>query len=167
MQAKVLAIANQKGGVGKTTTTLSLGAALARRGEKVLLLDLDPHICASVHMRFYPDEATPTMFELFQAEDGWEDVWKRIITRQEGQICDFGPGSIRLSELEGDLKDRKGKGLILKRALVCLREKYDYVLLDWSAPYGADYGECPGCIRSAHYPNSDGFPGPARADAAV
>lgn len=131
MQAKILAIANQKGGVGKTTTTLSLGAALARRGEKVLLLDLDPHICASVHMRFYPDAAMPTVFELFQAgQEDWESVWDRIITRQEDQICDFAPGSIRLSELEGDLKDRKGKGLILKQALVCLRERYDYILLD-------------------------------------
>ena len=131
MRAKILAIANQKGGVGKTTTTLSLGAALARRGEKVLLLDLDPHICASVHMRYYPDATTPTVFELFQAgQDDWEKVWAHIITRQEGQICDFGPGSIRLSELEGDLKDRKGKGLILKQALACLRERYDYILLD-------------------------------------
>ena len=131
MRAKILAIANQKGGVGKTTTTLSLGAALARRGEKVLLLDLDPHICASVHMRFYPDAATPTVFELFQAgQEDWEKVWGQIITRQEGQICDFGPGSIRLSELESDLKDRKGKGLILKQALACLRERYDYILLD-------------------------------------
>ena len=131
MRAKILAIANQKGGVGKTTTTLSLGAALARRGEKVLLLDLDPHICASVHMRYYPDATTPKVFELFQAgQDDWEKVWAHIITRQEGQICDFGPGSIRLSELEGDLKDRKGKGLILKQALACLRERYDYILLD-------------------------------------
>ena len=131
MEAKVLAIANQKGGVGKTTTTLSLGAALALRGAKVLLLDLDPHICASVHMRFYPDETTATMFDLFQTQpENWEETWKRIIARQEGQICDFGPGSIRLSELEGDLKDRKGKGLILKQALDCLRSDYDYILLD-------------------------------------
>lgn len=131
MSARVLAIANQKGGVGKTTTTLSLGVALARRNLRVLLLDLDPHICASVHMRFYPDEQTRTMLDLFLAEpDRRAELWSEIITRQEGQICDFAPGSVRLSELEGDLRERRGKGLILKEALELLRENYDYILLD-------------------------------------
>ena len=131
MSARVLAIANQKGGVGKTTTTLSLGAALARRGSKVLLLDLDPHICASVHMRFYPDEHMHTVLELFQAEpEQWAELWTAIIARQEGQVCDFVPGNIRMSELEGDLKERRGKGVILKEALVSRLPLYDYILLD-------------------------------------
>lgn len=131
MSARVLAIANQKGGVGKTTTTLSLGVALARRGCKVLLIDLDPHVCASVHMRFYPDDRTPTVLELFQAEpEQWAELWPVLVARQEGQICDFVPGNIRMSELEGDLKERRGKGVILKDALVSRRGLYDYILLD-------------------------------------
>lgn len=56
MDAKIIAVANQKGGVGKTTTALSLTAALARQGARVLIMDLDPHICASIHLRVYPEE---------------------------------------------------------------------------------------------------------------
>lgn len=131
MSARVLAIANQKGGVGKTTTALSLGVALARAGHRVLLIDLDPHICASVHMRFFPDETTHTVLELFLADPkDWDALWPQLVARQDGQICDFVPGSIRMSELEGDLKDRRGKGLILKDALASRREYYDFILLD-------------------------------------
>ena len=131
MPAKILAIANQKGGVGKTTTALSLGTALALRGGKVLLVDLDPHVCASVHMRFYPDDAMLTILDIFTADSAaWPDVWQRVITRQEDQITDFAPGNIRLSELEGDLKDKRGKGLILKQSMDCLIDKYDYIILD-------------------------------------
>ena len=131
MSAKVLAIANQKGGVGKTTTTLSLGAALARAGRRVLLIDLDPHVCASVHMRFFPDETAHTILELFLAgPEEWNALWPLLVARQDDQVCDFVPGNIRMSELESDLKDRRGKGLILKEALVSRRELYDFILLD-------------------------------------
>jgi chromosome partitioning protein len=131
MPARILAIANQKGGVGKTTTTLSLGVALARSGHRVLMLDLDPHICASVHLRFFPGEQRHTLLEIFQADPPqWPELWPLIITRQEDQICDFAPGSVRLSELEGDLKDRRGKGMILKEALEIPAGAYDYILLD-------------------------------------
>ncbi|MDE8731253.1 AAA family ATPase, partial [Desulfovibrio desulfuricans] len=58
MCAKVLAIANQKGGVGKTTTSISPSSALARMGKKVLVLDLDPHACATLHARIYPEGIT-------------------------------------------------------------------------------------------------------------
>lgn len=131
MLAKVLAIANQKGGVGKTTTALSLGVALARSGHRVLILDLDPHVCASVHLRFYPDDQMLTMLDLFMSEpEQWEDLWPRLISRHEGQACDFVPGNTRLSDLEGDLKERRGKGLILKDALDLQRNNYDYIVLD-------------------------------------
>ena len=128
MSAKVLAIANQKGGVGKTTTTLSLGAALARAGRRVLLIDLDPHVCASVHMRFFPDETAHTILELFLAgPEEWNALWPLLVARQDDQVCDFVPGNIRMSELESDLKDRRGKGLILKEDLVSRRELYDFI----------------------------------------
>jgi len=131
MQAKVIAIANQKGGVGKTTTTLSLGAALARKGLQVLMLDLDPHICASVHMRFYPDAQALTLLDIFMAPSSRQPrLWSQIISRNEGQICDFAPGSVRLGEIETDLKDRPGKGMILKMALQSQLPRYDYILLD-------------------------------------
>ena len=81
-EAKILGIANQKGGVGKTTTALTLAAALAARGKKVLVLDLDAHCCASVHSRYYPDSSKPSVYDLFTTDpDTWADVWKKIIHR--------------------------------------------------------------------------------------
>ena len=130
MGARVLAIANQKGGVGKTTTALTLGAALTRLEKRVLVMDLDPHANASVHLSYFPETLEATVYDLFQEEQAGREVWERILKKGLDGGFDFAPGSIRLSELEVDLKERKNKGLILSVALEELRERYDYILLD-------------------------------------
>ena len=130
MQARVVAIANQKGGVGKTTTTLTLGAALARLGKRVLVMDLDPHANASVHLSQFPEMLEATAYDLFQAEKAHAELWGRILKPGMPAGFDFVPGHIRLSELEVDLRDRQGKGLILSQALDELKDRYDYVLVD-------------------------------------
>ncbi len=131
MSVKTLAIANQKGGVGKTTTTLTLGTALTRAGKKVLVLDLDPHACASLHMRLYPESREYTLYDLFLAEEEhYPELWKNIITEVAQPNLYIAPASIRLSELEIDLRDRKNKGSLLAGALRVVRDDYDYILLD-------------------------------------
>ncbi len=130
MHTKVIAIANQKGGVGKTTTTLTLGMALARKGKRVLILDLDPHACASIHMKLYPEDQDITLHELLLApEEHWKALWQRLV-RPVGKNVYFAVGSIRLSELELDLQERKGKGMVLTQALRLVLAEYDFVLLD-------------------------------------
>lgn len=128
--AKVLAIANQKGGVGKTTTALTLGAALSRLGKRVLIMDLDPHANASIHMAFFPEETAHTLHDLFAEKTHDPAIWDKIVVRHEGSGMDVVPGHIRLSELEVDTRDRPNKGLILKEALKDVDGRYDYVLLD-------------------------------------
>ncbi len=131
MSAKVIAIANQKGGVGKTTTTLTLGMALARKGKKILILDLDPHACASLHVKLYPEEQEVTLHDLILAQDyEWPSIWKKLARPVAGNKMHFAAGSIRLSELELDLQSRKGKGMVLSKALEVIKPDYDYILLD-------------------------------------
>ena len=131
MCAKILAIANQKGGVGKTTTTLTLSAALVRRGYKVLVVDLDPHACASLHLKLYPEEQTSTLHELLLGdEQEWPAIWARSITPVGREGLFAIAGSIRLSELELDLRERKGKGMVLAQALRLVTPQYDYIVLD-------------------------------------
>lgn len=129
MTAQVLAVANQKGGVGKTTTALTLSAALVRQGRRVLVMDLDPHANASVHLAFYPETLSASAHDLFLAD--WEKrSWGEIVRRPGVGGFDFVPGHIRLAELEVDLKERKNKGLILSRALAAVRDSYDFVVID-------------------------------------
>lgn len=129
--AKILAVANQKGGVGKTTTTLTLGASLARHGKKVLILDLDPHACASLHLKLYPEELTTTLHDLLLGdEENWPSIWKNLVKAVSVEGMFAAAGSIRLSELELDLRERKGKGMVLSQALKCVTPQYEYILLD-------------------------------------
>lgn len=131
MDAQILAIANQKGGVGKTTTAINLGAALARKGKKVLLIDLDPHACASLHARVYAEDEGANLYDIFAASpELWPRIWAKLIIKDALDGMALVPGSIRLSELENDLRDRKDKGNILLRALAPLRKYYDYIILD-------------------------------------
>ncbi|MDR2503449.1 MAG: AAA family ATPase, partial [Deltaproteobacteria bacterium] len=127
---KVLTIANQKGGVGKTTTAVTLAAALSRLGKRVLLLDLDPHANASVHLRVYPETRQHSGYDLFTSDPAdWPALWWKVRVNY-GPNFDLVPASIRLSELEVDLNERAGKGVILKQSLDLLSQEYDYALLD-------------------------------------
>ena len=133
MAPKVLAIANQKGGVGKTTTAISVSSALSRMGKRILIMDLDPHCCASVHLRYYPDEQRLSVCEIFtNAKEDWPELWTKIIQSPQQDDINFkvAPAGVRLSDLEMDLKDRPGKGAILKEALALILPDYDYVVLD-------------------------------------
>ncbi len=131
MQAKILAVANQKGGVGKTTTAINLGSALARKGKKVLVVDLDPHACASLHLRIYTEGKQANLYDVFVADTRlWPQIWKRLIVPTEIPGLELAPGCIRLSELENDFRDRKSKGNVLLRALQSLVPDYDYIILD-------------------------------------
>ncbi|WP_457572603.1 ParA family protein [Desulfovulcanus sp.] len=123
MSAFVLSIANQKGGVGKTTTTLSLGAALAQLGKRVLVMDLDPHACATIHLSFFPGTFTWSALDIFIQNEVRRVIYKR-------KSFDFVPSNIRLSDLESDLKDVPGKGLILRNWIKKIGTDYDYVLID-------------------------------------
>ncbi len=122
-------MANQKGGVGKTTTALCLAAALTRHGKKVLLLDLDPHVCASIHMRLYPEDQVRTSYSVFTAAED-PSLWSSLVVRPEGQGWDMAAGDVRLADLEGELRDRPGKGFLLRSALERPRPDYDFIILD-------------------------------------
>ncbi len=128
-RARILAVANQKGGVGKTTTALSLGAALSRRGRRVLVMDLDPHNCASAHLGLFPENVSRSALDLFLAA-GVEaaSFMDTVVAEQSG--FDFVPGHSRLSELDVDLRDRPRKGIILKEALAVVSDRYDFAILD-------------------------------------
>ena len=121
MNAKILAVANQKGGVGKTTTSLNLGGALARQGKKVLLLDLDPHACATLNARIYPEDMGLSLHDIFLArEEDWPVLWPQVTHVDALEGMDVAPGNIRLSELEVDFRERRGKGGVLAGTTILL-----------------------------------------------
>lgn len=127
---KVLSVANQKGGVGKTTTTLTLAASLSALGRKVLVMDMDPHASASIHLAYYPESVTGTAFDVFAEQADMAAMWASVIHRRASHGFDFVPSDTRLSDLEMDLRDRPNKGLILAARIAGIRGRYDYVLLD-------------------------------------
>jgi chromosome partitioning protein len=124
---KVIALANQKGGVGKTTSTINLGAALAEQGRHVLLVDMDPQGALSVGLGFNPLALEQTVYNLLldrKADPG--PVIER--TKQDG--LELLPSNIDLAAAEILLAPEVGRERALARVLRPLRERYDYVLID-------------------------------------
>ncbi|HEY8372820.1 MAG TPA: ParA family protein [Pseudonocardiaceae bacterium] len=131
--AKVLALANQKGGVGKTTSTINLGAALAEYGRRVLLVDFDPQGALSVGLGIQPHQLDVTIYNvLMERGVNVEDVVMR--TCVEGM--DLLPSNIDLSAAEVQLVSEVGREQTLSRALRPLIPRYDYVLVDCQPSLG-------------------------------
>ncbi|MDN4174949.1 ParA family protein [Nocardioides sp. SOB77] len=120
-----LAIANQKGGVAKTTTVASLGAALAELGHSVLLVDLDPQACLTFSLGIDPEDLETSVHQvLTQGVDATEVV----IETEDG--VDLLPATIELARAEADLLTRTGREHVVKGVIEDLEDTYDWVLLD-------------------------------------
>jgi chromosome partitioning protein len=130
-KCEIIAIANQKGGVGKTTTTVNLGTSLARQGKRVLLIDLDPQANLTMCMGFQsPDELSYTIANvLIEYVDD-----KITLTREDylqySEGCDLVPSSIQLSGIEPSLINALSRERLLSMFLDQYKNDYDYILID-------------------------------------
>jgi len=126
----VWSIANQKGGVGKTTTTVSLAGLLSERNKRVLLVDTDPHSSLTTYLNFDSDRLESSLFDLFQLSTIDRDTVKPLVLETRFNNIHLIPAHMSLATLDRVMGTRSGMGLILKKALKCLEEEYDYVLID-------------------------------------
>jgi chromosome partitioning protein len=131
--ARIIAMCNQKGGVGKTTTTINLGAAIAELGRRVLLVDFDPQGALSVGLGVSPHELDKTVYNLLMDDDvGAEDVLLK--TNVAG--LDLMPSNIDLSAAEVQLVGEVAREQTLGRALTPVLAEYDHILIDCQPSLG-------------------------------
>jgi chromosome partitioning protein len=131
--ARVLALCNQKGGVGKTTTAISLGAALAELGRRVLLVDFDPQGSLSVGLGFNPNDLELSIYNLLMGSDVAADA---VIHKTDIAGLDLLPSNIDLSAAEVQLVNEVAREQTLARVLAPVVADYDVVLIDCQPSLG-------------------------------
>src|SRR5688500_14978603 len=140
---RTIAIMNQKGGVGKTTTTVNLAAALARAGQRVGIIDVDPQAHASLHLGVDPRSNSPTVYDLLTEETRISEVWQRAGESASGKTGGQMPAStpsdenilvaashIDLAAAEVELAGVVGREVILRDKLAAAADDFDYLLID-------------------------------------
>ena len=131
----IIAVANQKGGVGKTTTVVNLGTALARKGKTVLCIDFDPQANLTSYVACEPGEETVATVmraaALFQPAD-----IGAAVCHSDKFGFDFLPADLRLSEADIYLATAMSRETVLRRMLEPLRQAYDYILIDCNPSLG-------------------------------
>ena len=128
MKTRTIAVANEKGGVGKTVTVINLGAALSLFNQKVLIIDMDPQANATKGLGVEVPEDAPTVYHLLNRENTVSADEAILPTAWDG--LDLLPSHVGLSGAEVELANVVGRENLLKEALANLRNGYDYILLD-------------------------------------
>ncbi|MCC4263158.1 ParA family protein [Oceanimonas baumannii] len=125
----VWTVANQKGGVGKTTSVVALAGLLAQRNKRVLLIDTDPHGSLTAYLDYNPDALQGTLFDLFQTGAGRAE-FDRVALQTRFEGITLLPASISLATLERTSSSREGMGLVLKRLLAEVKHDFDVAIID-------------------------------------
>jgi chromosome partitioning protein len=126
----VWTVANQKGGVGKTTTVISLAGLLAERGFRVLLIDTDPHSSLTSYLQYDSDQLPVSLFDLFEQPAQKKAELEQVILPTEIANISLIPASMALATLDRVLGNKEGMGLFLKKQLTLVEDDYDFALID-------------------------------------
>src|SRR3954462_15750857 len=120
-----IAVMNQKGGVGKTTTAVNLSAALAESGQRVCVVDLDPQAHASLHLGVIIRDGQPSVYDVLTGDLQFQDVRQQV-----AEILCVGPAHLDLAAAEVELAGEAGREVILRDKLAHDNAKFDYVVID-------------------------------------
>ena len=123
---RIIAIANQKGGVGKTTTAINLSACLAEKGQKVLAIDMDPQGNMSSGLGLDKDSIDKTIYDMIIGESDVEEV----INHGTIDNLDILPSNVDLSAVEIELIDVDNKEFVVRDAIQKIKDNYDYIIID-------------------------------------
>jgi chromosome partitioning protein len=131
---RILAVANQKGGVAKTTTVVNLAAALAERGRKVLVVDLDAQACATFSLGLDPEDLEHSGADVFMSRDQTTATADLLVRTSDG--FDLLPAAIDLAGADRALASVMGREYVVRDALATVSAAYDWILLDCSPSLG-------------------------------
>lgn len=127
---KIWTVANQKGGVGKTTTVAALSGILSEQGYKVLMIDCDPHASLTAYFGFDSESLDATLYNWFSETPTTKERALQTIIKLDEPGISLMPAALSLATLDKRFSDREGMGLVITRVLKLLSDDYDYVLID-------------------------------------